>query len=212
MLDQCTGQVRYLGETISGDAVPAYRRRVVYLPQRPSFSSLTILDNLQLPFQFASPHHSRDATRQSRDTASATDRSHVVFDRQETEKALAELGLSVDILEQPTEQLSGGEQQLVALVRALSIQPQILLLDEPTASLDSNATRRFEQRVMNWHSEYSNIDDGARAFIWTSHDPEQVRRLTERVMTVESGVVNQTNSASTNATPESASVTEQDDA
>ncbi|MGI9472198.1 MAG: ABC transporter ATP-binding protein [Rubripirellula sp.] len=180
MLDRCEGTVRYLGEKITGDAVPAYRRRVVYLPQRPSFSASTVLENLRLPFQFASADHSNE-------TSGADGSSSHGFDQSKIQQEITELGLSPETLLQPSESLSGGEQQLVALVRALSLQPHVLLLDEPTAALDSSATERFEQRVLDWQSQTTVGMNGQRAYVWTSHDSDQVRRLTDRVLTMESG-------------------------
>jgi ABC-type cobalt transport system, ATPase component len=47
-------------------------------------------------------------------------------------------------LQRPAKDLSGGEAQITALLRVLQLEPQVLLLDEPTASLDAKLTGRFE--------------------------------------------------------------------
>jgi ABC-type iron transport system FetAB ATPase subunit len=70
--------------------------------------------------------------------------------------------------------LSSGERQRLALARALINQPEVLLLDEPTASLDPNSIRNVEELVANYQRE-----TGA-AVLWVSHDAEQRSRVSSR--------------------------------
>jgi len=86
-----------------------------------------------------------------------------------TEELLDRVGL-LELADRPARRLSGGEQQRVALARALARDPEILLLDEPTASLDPAATRHVESIVqMAAHS--------GTKIVMASHDLGQVRRL-----------------------------------
>jgi ABC-type iron transport system FetAB ATPase subunit len=87
---------------------------------------------------------------------------------------LDHIGLSGPILEQPVSRLSSGEKQRLALMRLLSNRPRVLLLDEPTANLDPENTRRIEAVI----AEYRRSHDAA--VIWVSHDEEQVRRVANR--------------------------------
>jgi tungstate transport system ATP-binding protein len=82
---------------------------------------------------------------------------------------LDRVGLS-DLAERPARRLSGGEQQRLALARALARDPEILLLDEPTANLDPAATRSVEEIVLM--AAQSGIK-----IVMASHDLGQVRRL-----------------------------------
>lgn len=76
--------------------------------------------------------------------------------------------------------LSGGQQQRVALARAWALRPQVLLLDEPTASLDPTAKREVE-RLM---AEFA---DSGMTLIFSSHNLGQVKRLASRVIYLEQG-------------------------
>ena len=78
--------------------------------------------------------------------------------------------------------LSGGEQQRLALVRALAIEPEVLLLDEPTANLDPASTAAFEQIVREIHRSGTKI-------IFVTHDLGQARRLADEVVFLHRGRV-----------------------
>ncbi len=86
----------------------------------------------------------------------------------------AALELPADRLRAPTEQLSTGEQARGGLLRALSRDPRVLLLDEPTAALDAPIARAVEQLLLTWLSP-------SRAIIWISHDAGQVERVADHV-------------------------------
>lgn len=84
------------------------------------------------------------------------------------------LGFNKETMGWQISRLSSGEKQRLALARELMNQPSVLLLDEPTASLDNKATRLVEQLVANYRK-----DHGA-AVIWVSHDAEQASRVSTR--------------------------------
>lgn len=83
------------------------------------------------------------------------------------------LGLPADVMEWQVSRLSSGERQRLALLRLLSVQPEVLLLDEPTANLDAGSAERVEQLLR------SRQQAGA-GLIWVSHDEEQIRRVADR--------------------------------
>ena len=94
---------------------------------------------------------------------------------------LERVGLS-DLAQRPARLLSGGEQQRLALARALARDPEILLLDEPTANLDPAATRGVEEIVL------SAAQSGIK-IVMASHDLGQVRRLAGEVIFLVRGAV-----------------------
>lgn len=84
------------------------------------------------------------------------------------------LGFPADVLDWEVGRLSTGERQRLALLRLLCNQPQALLLDEPTASLDPEAVGRVEALIAEYHTEH------AAPVLWVSHDPRQIARVARR--------------------------------
>ena len=103
--------------------------------------------------------------------------------------ALQRVGLH-DIAGQNARTLSGGQQQRVALARAWALRPDVLLLDEPTASLDPHAKREVEALMADF--AVSRIPDGVQhpvTMVFSSHNLGQVKRLASRVIYLEHGRV-----------------------
>lgn len=94
---------------------------------------------------------------------------------------LSTLALNNTVLDSPTANLSSGERQRLALLRLLTNQPQVLLLDEPTASLDPDNTIRVEKLVADYQSQHHCV------VIWVSHDPAQLKRVASRHFMIEAG-------------------------
>jgi ABC-type iron transport system FetAB ATPase subunit len=99
--------------------------------------------------------------------------------------SLERLALSEGILQQPVSRLSSGERQRLALLRLLTNQPRVLLLDEPTANLDTTNTRRVEDVIDAYRDRYQ------AAVIWVSHDNAQVQRVANRHVELEAGMVHE---------------------
>jgi putative ABC transport system ATP-binding protein len=98
---------------------------------------------------------------------------------------LSQLGRDEAFLGKPVGELSGGESQLVALLRAIQLDPKVLLLDEPTAALDSGATAAVEKLVGNWLAE----SPRTRATVWVTHAADQARRVAERTIRIDRGKI-----------------------
>ena len=96
-------------------------------------------------------------------------------------QALERVGLA-DLAGRNARALSSGQQQRAALARAWALKPQVLLLDEPTASLDPTAKRDVE-RLM---AEFS---EAGMTLVFSSHNLGQVKRLASRVIYLEHGHV-----------------------
>jgi putative ABC transport system ATP-binding protein len=121
-------------------------------------------DNLRLPFALKA-HRGRR------------------FDRERILQLLEGLGRSAAFLDRSSRDLSGGEAQIVALLRAVQLDPALLLLDEPTASLDNVTAQAVEGLLDRWFA----AGQGERALVWVSHDLDQARRVTGRCLHMRSG-------------------------
>jgi tungstate transport system ATP-binding protein len=99
----------------------------------------------------------------------------------EAGKALARVGLA-DSAGRNATSLSGGQQQRLALARAWALQPDLLLLDEPTASLDPHAKREVEKLMAQFAA-------AGMTLVFASHNLGQVKRLATRVIYLEQGRV-----------------------
>jgi putative ABC transport system ATP-binding protein len=131
----------------------------MYVPQRAAAFPGSVRDNLRRGFELKQHASKR-------------------YDEQETTRWLHELSRANDFLDKPQRELSGGERQIVAVVRALLLDPELLLLDEPTAALDAESTRCVERLLTDWYK--SNAADQPRAIVWVSHDPGQQTSLGTR--------------------------------
>lgn len=97
-------------------------------------------------------------------------------------QALQRVGLH-SVAQQNGRQLSGGQQQRLALARAWARQPDVLLLDEPTASLDPHAKREVEALM----ADFASSQERPLTLVWASHNLGQVKRLATRVIYLEFG-------------------------
>jgi tungstate transport system ATP-binding protein len=99
---------------------------------------------------------------------------------QQADTALQERGLAA-LAQRNARQLSVGQLQRVALARALALKPQVLLLDEPTASLDPHAKREVEALMAQVAGQCG------MTLVFASHNLGQVKRLASRVVYLEQG-------------------------
>lgn len=158
------GEILWQGSRVPSAGVPEYRRCVSYLHQSPALVEGTGEENLRLPYALA-VHGASD------------------FDRDRALGLLGRLGASDALLEGRVADLSGGERQMLALARVLQLDPQVLLLDEPTASLDAKAARHAGGLITSWVEK----NPQERAALWVSHDVELAKPFSNRQLELVDG-------------------------
>lgn len=96
---------------------------------------------------------------------------------------LSALGFSAAVLAREVSDLSTGERQRLALLRTLGNRPRIILLDEPTASLDHETTLRLEGLVRAY------VESSNCGALWVCHDINQRQRIADRAFQVHGGML-----------------------
>jgi putative ABC transport system ATP-binding protein len=154
LLDPTDGIVCFRGHDVRTLDVLALRRAVGMVFQRATLFDGTVTDNLAVTG---------------------------VIDRSEHDRVLAEVGLDLDH-EQDASSLSGGEAQRLCLARTLLVDPQVLVADEPTASLDAAAARRLEGLACAAAARGVPV-------LWVTHDEAQVERIADLVVVLRDGTI-----------------------
>jgi tungstate transport system ATP-binding protein len=142
--------------------------RIAMLFQRPHMLRMSVLRNLQLGLWLSGVPWGRTKTR--------------------AQQALERVQLA-DLAARNGRALSGGQQQRVALARAWALQPDVWLLDEPTASLDPHAKRDVEALIADFGDEAPAPGRLPPTLVFASHNLGQVKRLASRVIYMEQGRV-----------------------
>jgi len=155
-----SGRVLFDGQDIYGPDVDPVeiRRRIGMVFQRPNpFPTMSVMDNAVAGLKLAG----------------GLSRSEL---RERGEAALRAAGLWGEVkdrLNEPGAKLSGGQQQRLCIARALAVEPEVLLMDEPASALDPASTLRIEELVEELKADYTliivthNMQQAARVADWT---------------------------------------------
>jgi phospholipid/cholesterol/gamma-HCH transport system ATP-binding protein len=162
-----SGSIRIQGQEISGLALNEMNRlriKMGFLFQQAAlYDSLTVEQNVAFPLE----RHTK---------MSASERSARV------KELLASVGMEHDLKKMPSD-ISGGMQKRVGLARALALQPEILLLDEPTAGLDPITSGEIDDLVLRLQKEH------ALTSIVVTHDLQSAKTIADSVALLDKGKV-----------------------
>jgi phospholipid/cholesterol/gamma-HCH transport system ATP-binding protein len=162
------GSVRIHGQDITGlalDQIGEIRKKMGFLFQHAAlYDSLTVEQNVAFPLQ----HHKKEMSRPE------------VRDR--VEQLLAEVGMAGALQKMPSD-ISGGMRKRVGLARALALEPDILLLDEPTAGLDPISSREIDDLILKLQKEHH------MASIVVTHDLHSAKTIANRLALLNEGNV-----------------------
>jgi phosphate transport system ATP-binding protein len=155
------GEIRFEGRDIYGRGVSAtgVRRHIGMVFQRPTpFPTMSIRDNVAAGLVVL-PRDERPSRRETDDIVERALRRAALWDEVR------------DRLSASAVALSGGQQQRLCIARALATSPTVILLDEPTASLDPISTQRVEELVYELRSELT--------IIIVTHNMQQAARISD---------------------------------
>jgi ABC-type multidrug transport system ATPase subunit len=158
LADPASGTVRYEGGDVRARDPLALRREVCLVPQLPALLDGTVEDNIR----FAAGLAGR---------------------RPDVARLLDLAGLDASFASRDSAKLSVGEQQRVMLARALALEPRVLLLDEPTSSLDEVARGAVEATLLDLRERVE------ASTVLVTHDLAQARRMADWVVRVDEGRV-----------------------
>lgn len=143
--------------------LPELRRKVGMVFQTPNPLPMSIMKNVSFPLKLKGCRDKTEVTRKA-------------------EQALRQAFLWDEVkdrLDDDAGSLSGGQQQRLCIARALILEPEILLLDEPTSSLDETAGKVIEDLLVQLKSRCT--------ILMVSHYHDQVRRIADRVIKISEG-------------------------
>ncbi len=143
------GTVTFNNEKIETYEPSALRRKIGIVLQHATMLTGTVKENLLLPLTLANQQISDRTIKQS----------------------LEEVGLSAALLNQQAKELSGGQKQKLSIARTLLNQPEVLLLDEITSSLDRVSVQEIERLIVTINESYGTT------ISWITHQIEQAKRL-----------------------------------
>lgn len=163
-----SGSVQIHGQDIAGlsvDELGVLRMKMGFLFQHAAlYDSLTVAENVAFPLE----HHCREMRNSER-----SDR---------VQKLLTEVGMETSLDKMPSD-ISGGMQKRVGLARALALNPEILLLDEPTAGLDPISSREIDDLILKLQVEHH------MASIVVTHDLYSAKTISNRLALLDQGNV-----------------------
>ncbi len=153
------GQMLFFSQAVRYRKAYRYRRRIALLAQKPYMLRGTVSDNLAWVLHF----HAIKQHKQRKINA-----------------ALEQLGIS-HLAQQQAQLLSGGEQQKVALARAIISDPEVLLMDEPFSYLDHNSAQRLETFILQY------VRVRQKTLVFSTHQRIQGASLADQVISLIEG-------------------------
>lgn len=161
MITADQGTVIYRGKEIESYDPVSLRREVVMLPQDPKIFKGTIKDNFIKTEKITNNGNSKSLNYN---------------------ELLQKVSLTQN-LDDAADNLSGGEKQRLALARVMLLEPKVLLLDEPSSSLD----KKTEEKIIKMVVDYVRKND--RTLIMVTHSPEIAEKFADKIINIEKGKI-----------------------
>lgn len=160
LISPTEGDILWNGTSFQQFSPTELRKRIGYCFQTPVLFGDLVESNMSFPYSIRKQ----------------------AMDRERVQKLFSCFQMSTEYLQREIRNLSGGEKQRIALIRALLFQPEVLLLDEITSALDTENTKIVEEAIETLNREGITV-------LWVTHNPEQSRRVAKHLLTLESGQI-----------------------
>ena len=155
------GSILYNDKDVLSYPPTTLRREIGYVFQKTHLFGGTVEDNLLYPYELMQQKP----------------------DWQEIKDFIGKANLPQDVIKKKPNELSGGEQQRIALIRSLIVHPRILLLDEITASLDEYSSAVIEKLILE-QNQNRNV-----TILFISHNSGHTKQLAKKILCMENGTI-----------------------
>ncbi|MGV8145322.1 MAG: ATP-binding cassette domain-containing protein [Alkaliphilus sp.] len=156
-----SGEIYYCDKNLNETNPISLRKEVGYVFQKPYLFGEKVKENIEYPLSI-----------------------HNIFVEEDyISSMLEQLNLEQNVLEKNCKDLSGGEQQRICLLRALVLNPKVLLLDEITSSLDPVNTKIVEEFIMRIYNKFD------ITIVLVTHNIQQAKRMGKRTIFLEKGEI-----------------------
>ncbi|KXS49522.1 MAG: ABC transporter related [Halanaerobium sp. 4-GBenrich] len=161
MITADQGTITYQGKDIESYDPVSLRREIVMLPQDPQIFKGTIKDNFTKTEAITDNENSKNLNYN---------------------ELLQKVSLTQD-LNDAADNLSGGEKQRLALARVMLLEPKVLLLDEPSSSLDKKTEEKIIKRVVDY------VRKNNRTLIMVTHSSKIAEKFADKIINIENGKI-----------------------
>ena len=159
-----SGEIEFSGEKVNKNELVTMRKSVGLVQQNPYLIKGSVIRNIELGLKF---------------------RGIDPVERKAKGRNMLRLLRIENLAERSVKSLSGGEAQKVAIGRALVLDPEVILLDEPFTYLDSDFVEEFESLIKQLRDEHS------KTIIFTTHNQSQARVLSDQVFCLANGALSE---------------------
>lgn len=161
LISNDAGEIYFEGQSITEINSVDLRRTVVMLPQSPAIYSGNIKDNLLIGLKFSEKSMVSD---------------------EELNDILKLVNLNKELVDD-ADKLSGGEKQRLALGRVILLQPEVLLLDEPSSALDENTEHLIIEALVNYTKSNN------KTLIMVTHSKSVANRFSDHIIEIQKGLI-----------------------